>query len=409
MIWDPHRFLWVATGTKTGKTTALAVWLSSRIAAGDRCAWIGPYHKTTRVGFNHLAGAFAAAEHAGLARIYSGNEMKIDIPGTGGVLQCFSGDNPQSIYSEAFDAVVVDEATRMSSAVYPAVMSTVTATGGKIRFAFNLDQGRRNWAIQGFLNAQGGGDPDHGYVFLRTDQSPYVKPETIEMMRRALPDRVFRALYMGEIQEDGAGVFRNIEACHAGTLEDPVPGRTYVIGLDLARKNDYSVATVMDSKFMHVVGFERSHGEPWQIQADRIAEMAKKWNNALVVPDATGLGDVATEGLAARDVRMFPVVITAGRNLTEQGVPKTTLIQHLMVQLEKEKFTFPASLEVLTNELHAYEYDTTAAGAIVYSAPQGLYDDCVISLALALWGIRSVYQGGPMEFIKAGYTRRGGF
>ncbi len=336
--------------------------------------------------------------------------MRIEVPGTGGVLQCFSGDNPQSIYSEAFEAVVVDEATRMKKAVYPAIMSTVTATGGKVRIAFNLDQGRSNWAVQGFLNARAGDDPDHGYVFLRTDESPYVKPETIEMMRRALPDRVFRALYMGEIQEDGAGVFRDVESVHAGTLEDgPRPGRQYVVGLDLARKSDYSVSIVMDVEFRHVVAFDRRHGEPWLTQVGQVATLAEKWNNATVIPDATGVGDVVIEALLDLKVRLAPVVITGGRSVTETGVPKTTLIQNLIVAIEKKDLTFPAELVALTDELKAYEYDTTAMGNLVYAAPEGLFDDTVISLALAVWGAQHIYTGGPAQFIPAGYQRRGGF
>jgi hypothetical protein len=410
MIFDGHQFLWVATGTKTGKTTALAKWDAAGLAAGERCAWIGPFHKRTRTGFNHIAGAFAAAEKAGIVRIYSGNDMRIDMPGTGGVLECFSGDNPQGIYGEAFDRVVVDEATRMSQAVYPAVMSTVTATGGRVRFAFNLDQGRRNWAVQGFLRARAGDDPNHGFVFLRTDESPYVKPETIEMMRLSLPDRVFRALYMGEIQEDGAGVFRDVASVHSGELQsEPTLGHQYVIGVDLARKTDYSVATVMDAQSKHVVAFDRRHGEPWMAQCDRIATMAEKWNGATVIPDMTGVGDVVIAALLSRNVRLAPVVITAGRGVTETGVPKTTLIQNLIVAIEKKGLTFPAALIALTDELNAYEYDTTAMGALLYSAPEGLFDDCVISLALAVWGAQHLYTGGPAEFIPAAYERRGGF
>lgn len=410
MVFDIHQFLYIATGTKCGKTFALAIWLVMKLLEGKRCAWVGPYHKTTRVGFEHIVVALAAAAKAGIARIYTGNDMKIDIPGTGGTLRCFSGDNPQAIYSNAFDAVVVDEAPRMPEAARNAIMSTVTATGGQVRFAFNLDQGRRNWAIQGFINARSGDDPKTGYVFLRTDQSPYVLPETIETMRRLLPERVFRALYMGEIQEDGAGVFRDVESVHGGKIQDePGLGDQYVIGVDLARKTDYSVAIVMNTRSKVVVAWDRRHGEPWLAQCDRIAAMAEKWNGATVIPDMTGVGDVVIEALTARKVQLAPVIITAGRSVTETGVPKTTLIQSLIVAIEKKALTFPAELVALTDELKAYEYDTTAMGALIYSAPEGLHDDCVISLALAIWGAQRVYAGGPAQFIEATYERRGGF
>ena len=387
MIDDTHRFVWVATGTKTGKTTALAIWNALGIALGERCAWVGPIYKRTRTGFDHIAAAFSEAAHAGLVRIRE-DKMQISLPSTGGVLECFSGDAPDSLYGERFHRVVCDEATRMPAAVLPAVISVVTATGGKVRFAFNLDRGRRNWAVQGFLNARAGGDPEHGHVFLTTAESPYVSPESIDAARRVLPDAVFRALYLGEIQEDGAGVFRNIESLHAGTLEEPKLLRRYVMGVDLARKNDWTVALVLDEKTKHVVAFERFHGVPWNEICNRIAALAGRYHNALVVPDATGVGDPVVETLSAQRVRLEPIVITGGKNVTDAGVPKTTLIQALMVAAENHEFTFPASLEILTNELSNFEYDTTASGSLVYSAPEGMHDDAVMALALAMWGAR---------------------
>jgi hypothetical protein len=41
---------------------------------------------------------------------------------------------------------------------------------------------------------------------------------------------------------------------------------------------------------------------------------------------------------------------------------------------------------VLQNELKAYTYELTSGGNVRYGAPEGLHDDAVIALALALWG-----------------------
>jgi len=43
----------------------------------------------------------------------------------------------------------------------------------------------------------------------------------------------------------------------------------------------------------------------------------------------------------------------------------------------------------MKRELETFEYEKTPSGNIVYSAPKGYFDDCVISLALAAWGLRS--------------------
>ena len=46
--------------------------------------------------------------------------------------------------------------------------------------------------------------------------------------------------------------------------------------------------------------------------------------------------------------------------------------------------------EVLTAEMKRYEYAAGPSGQVTYSAPSGYHDDCVMALALAVWGCRAV-------------------
>jgi len=45
--------------------------------------------------------------------------------------------------------------------------------------------------------------------------------------------------------------------------------------------------------------------------------------------------------------------------------------------------------EDLQQEMRSFRADVTDFGRTTYSAPQGMHDDCVISLALAVWGLQS--------------------
>lgn len=387
MIDNPAKTLWIGTGTKTGKTVSLAQWIIEGLALGERCAWVGPFYKRTRTGFEHIAGAFADAKHAGMVRVRDA-EMRLEVLGDqGGALECFSGDNPDSIFGEAFDRVAVDEAGRQPATVFPAVMSTVAATGGRVRLAFNLDRGRSHWAISGFLAAKGGRDSANQAITLKTSQSPYVTAESIEAARRLLPRAVFAALYDAEIQDDDAAVFQGVERCHAGSLEERRPGGVYVIGADLAKTRDWTVLTVMDARTRHVVAWERFHGVPWKVQRERIVALSHAYNRARVFPDATGVGDPNVEELIRAGIPVTPVVITSGQNVTEKGVPKSRLIENLIVAIEHVKISWPAELEILTTELKVFEFDVRPSGHIAYSAPADQHDDAVVSLALTLWGV----------------------
>ena len=42
--------------------------------------------------------------------------------------------------------------------------------------------------------------------------------------------------------------------------------------------------------------------------------------------------------------------------------------------------------EVLTAEMKRYEYEIGPTGQVSYAAPSGYHDDCVMALALGVWG-----------------------
>ena len=63
--------------------------------------------------------------------------------------------------------------------------------------------------------------------------------------------------------------------------------------------------------------------------------------------------------------------------------------------------------EVLTAEMKRYEYVAGTSGQVTYSAPSGYHDDCVMALALAVWGCRAAgIEPGRMARFPARRTAR---
>ena len=60
------------------------------------------------------------------------------------------------------------------------------------------------------------------------------------------------------------------------------------------------------------------------------------------------------------------------------------LITSLQVAFEQEEISFP-KIDILIDELEAFEYEMLSSGKFRYTSPEGYHDDCVISLALANW------------------------
>jgi len=57
------------------------------------------------------------------------------------------------------------------------------------------------------------------------------------------------------------------------------------------------------------------------------------------------------------------------------------------VDIENKNIHIPQNT-ILIDELGAYSYRITPSGNFTYSAPVGLKDDCVMSLALANWTLK---------------------
>jgi hypothetical protein len=68
-----------------------------------------------------------------------------------------------------------------------------------------------------------------------------------------------------------------------------------------------------------------------------------------------------------------------GFQFTQQS--KAQVIETLALAFERGEIVIPPE-QVLVNELQSYEVERLPGGGLRYSAPSGMHDDCVISLAL---------------------------
>jgi hypothetical protein len=78
-------------------------------------------------------------------------------------------------------------------------------------------------------------------------------------------------------------------------------------------------------------------------------------------------------------------VVVDGYYFTNQS--KKKLIDNAVVAVERRYVRYPR-IQVLLDEMRAFSYKITKSNNIVYSAPEGQHDDCVISFALATYGAK---------------------
>jgi len=375
------RILWIGTGTKTGKSTVLALSLLDGMLEGQATALVGPWFARTRAIFGVLQNLAAPLIGRGVISVTEG-ALRMRCPSTGGSVDCYSGDNPQGVYGANLDCVAVDEASRQPEAIWPAVCTAVSATGGKIRAAFNLELGARNWAVRNLLRVQAMTPAERqaageDFMTMPTDIA-LVSPALIESMKSQMPAQLWEALYLGKIPTSDSSLFRNLDLIFNGKeLDAPLPGHRYSGGVDLGRKMDYTVVTVIDSRTGAIVAGERFTEISWKVQCERVAALTKRFGCSKVYVDCTGLGDPVAEQLQNLGVPVEPFIFTAPS--------RKALIEKLILAVDNQQISLPSSpkFAVYKNEMESFEY-VLDGSTVKYAAPPSMHDDCVLSLALAL-------------------------
>lgn len=168
-------------------------------------------------------------------------------------------------------------------------------------------------------------------------------------------------------------------------LEKPIGGRVYIIAYDLGEMHDPSAMVVYDYESKTVVHAEtiplRTKHE---VQARRLAQQAKFWNNAQVVIDGTA-GGAGGYKQADENVKYYRQYIPDVRVLIWQVGFKRDMIRTLSLVVENHTIAIPAQLTQLHEQLAAYEFKkkTGESEEYVYGAGDGQHDDQVAALLMA--------------------------
>lgn len=388
-IFCPERYSFIEASTKSGKTVGCLVWLFEQAiqgSTGRNYWWVAPSYRQAKIAYRRMKN--------GLPReVYRANDsdLSLTIP-NGTTIWFLTGEKPDNLYGEDVYAVVMDEASRMREEAWHAVRSTLTATRGPIRVIGNV-KGKQNWFYRMARNAEAGQDGMHyaKITYQMAVQAGVLEQDEISDAQSVLPERVFGELYNAEPSDDGGNPFGidHIRAC-IGPMSDADP---VVWGWDLAKKMDWTVGTGLDSRG-HVCRFERFQ-RPWKETIEYILEESLVKSNV----DSTGVGDPIVEELQRRGGSRF-----IGFNFTSTS--KQKIMEGLAVGIQQGNVTFPEG--ILTGELESFEYEYTRTG-VRYSAPEGLHDDAVCSLALA-WSIFKAPSGNIKEVksVPSKIGRRGG-
>lgn len=226
-----------------------------------------------------------------------------------------------------------------------------------------------------------GQDPtqsDYDYFHFTSFDNPYLDGEELKKDIDSMPSDVVRQEVYAEFIDNNGIVFRNIDENATAKPQKPIPGGEYVMGVDLAKYEDFTVIVVVDRATNEEVYRDRFNKLDWPYQKAKIASVAGFYNDAIVYLDSTGLGDPIADDLSRAGVSIQPIKFN--------NELKKQMVEKLKLWLEMGFFKFIPDRET-DIELKSFACEVLKSGKLRYAAPEGFHDDEVMAKCLVVWGL----------------------
>lgn len=314
-------------------------------------------------------------EHAPKEIISKVNESELSITYKNGSLQRFAGcediDKHRGI--NPID-VVFDEYSEMKEEIWTAIIRPVLAeNGGTATFIFTPKGKNHSWKL-----LQMAKDNPANWFWSVKDykETKSHSEEEINEVKKDTPQALFAQEYLCSFLDDAGAFFRRIKENTYQADDNVEIGHKYKLGVDLAKYQDWTVITPFDLVDFKAKTQDRFNQVDWNLQKAKIEAKARKYNNGQIEVDSTGVGDPICEDLqrTGLSVKSFKFNENSRRQL----------LDNLSLLLEQDKIKIPND-EGLIAELEAFRFEMTERGKIKVGVPDGMTDDRVMSLALAVW------------------------
>lgn len=381
VVSEARRWNVLACGRRFGKTTLLIDRLVHPALQGYPVAWFSPTYKMLAEVWREMREVLTP-----VVSRFNAQEHRLELI-TGGILDMWSLDAPDSARGRKYKRGAIDEAAMVPSlqdAIQKVIRPTLTDYEGDLwmgstptgmnffqqMYAWGQDPFKRDWASWQ----------------LPTVANPFINPEEVEKARQELPEAVFDQEYLAQFIRNEGAVFRNIRAnmtAPGGALPADHDGHTLVAGVDWAQKHDFTAISVGCADCMEEVELDRFNQIGWSLQRGRLVALIERWNVGHIEAEQNSIGGPNIEALQEEGL---PIV---GFDTTAASKPP--LIKSLALSLEREEFRFLENPQA-TAELEGYEAKVNpVTNRTTYSAPAGMNDDTVIARALLR---RAVEMGG---------------
>lgn len=340
---------------------------------GCNIAWVTPIYKQGKKVFDEFE---KVTVKSGL---FEYNRSDLTIQGFGSTINFFSGERPDNIRGNTFDYLIIDEMAFTRPELWSEVLSATVLVKGKKVIFISTPKGKNHFNQ---LALQHNYDNRYKYFHFTSYDNPMIDTADLDERKRNLPDHIFRQEYLAEFLDNSSGLFKDVRKAVSNNFDS---NEVLFGGLDIGRADDYTVLTIIN-RSQQMVYVERWRQDDWTNIIKKVADVINRFKAKTYV-EVNNQGDVFYEMLKKQCDELIEPYVTSSKT-------KPIMIEDLALAFEQGNITI-LNEGWLIDELEAftYIYDERTRG-VKYSAPQGLHDDAVISLALAIQSRKNLLNSG---------------
>ncbi|MFA5445466.1 MAG: terminase family protein [Bacteroidales bacterium] len=366
---EAKRFNVEVCGRRFGKTQLDIFEALPVVLEGNPVGVMFPTYKMLSEVWREFVNVFAP-----LKRNKNEQEHRLELV-TGGVIEMWSAEAADAVRGRKYQRFIFDEIAMVPNLleIWNAIIRP-TLVDLKGDAYFKSTPKGRNGFWQLFQLGQDDNNPEWKSWQFPTSANPTIPASEIEAMQATMPEIIFRQEILADFIDDNAGVFRRVQEAAVLQPREPQAGRQYVAGVDVAASVDFTVVSVMDAESKEMVYMDRFNRVDYPVLIDRLESVYSRYGLTSMVVEANSIGRPVIDELVTRGLNIVPFTTTSAT--------KQSIIQGLQAAFENAQIKI-VNNPVLVGELLSFESKRNPSGGFSYSAPAGMHDDCVMSLAFA--------------------------
>lgn len=306
----------------------------------------------------------------------------------GSCIKFKSGEQRDSLRGESVNGILIlDEVVFILDEVIYTTLPFVDANRAPI-FMCSTPKFRDGVFYEFFQNGLNNKSGFHSYDINDYDTSALLSKEKLEIYRQAVAPIAFKSEYLGEFIDAISTVFGDVEKL-CGTTLHTANERT--MGVDWSNgaldkggnPDETSISIINEHKELEFI--DSFSDKEVMETIDYIIQKIREYDVKKVVVEVNSMGATYVNILKKR-ISSLGIRCQVLEFFTTND-SKREIIENLQVNCMNGTIQLLKNNKLLL-QMVSYMSEKTPTGKITYNASLGAHDDCIISLALALWGTR---------------------